>query len=229
MMSSLEAIRPAKSACRFCEYLKSAGDNEPINTPWLLNNEFGALISIGALVPGWTLVCPVNHQINMSNQYEKDAFWEIASKVHEVLRQAYGEIRIFEHGAQFDQSATGCGANHAHLHFVPLDFSLATEAMAFDEALKWEPCLLSEIEIHTSGREYLFVADHFNENKTPGFLSLLNVETSQFFRKVIAHRLGKPEFYDYRKYSMLDIGGASLKHLRLIVASDVKNGTRIAA
>jgi len=66
----------------------------------------------------------------------------------------------------------------------------------------------------SNGQEYLFVADHFNRDQTIGLITLLDEGTSQFFRKVIADRLGLGEFFDYRRYPMLDIAEQSAIQLR---------------
>ncbi len=215
MNSSEGGVTLSSPLCRFCEYLRNSSPQEGINTPWVSDGTYSALVSVGALVSGWTLICPIEHELNMATHYRSAEMWAFVSTVEDLVRQRYGEVRLFEHGARFDGSLTGCGTDHAHLHLVPLDFLLIEEALQFDRTKVWQPCLASDIEEHTGGQEYLFVADCFARDRTEGMLCLLTKDTSQFFRRVIAHRLGLSDCFDYRRHPMMDIAESSAKQLRL--------------
>jgi hypothetical protein len=183
------------------------------------------MISKGALVPGWTLICPSTHGFSLAAHYQRREFWSFASNAEAVVRARYGDVRVFEHGAGYAGSPTGCGTDHAHLHLVPLAFDLATEAMRFDSTLAWQACRAADIAHRVAGREYLFVSDRFEGAETAGLLCLLDTPTSQFFRRVVALRLGLREFYDYRRHPMLDIARSSANELR----SDVLAGAQVVA
>lgn len=203
----------ADSSCRFCEYFHSELPQSEINTPWLRTIEYAALVSVGAFVPGWSLVCPTSHQPNMASLYKKDEFWAFAADVENIMRREYGDVSVFEHGAIFEDSPTNCGTGHAHLHLVPLRFSLQAAVICFDEEKIWVPCAASEIEEKAAGKEYLFVSDKFLGSSTTGLICVLEKGTSQFFRRVIATHLGLPDFYNYRTHPMSDIAVASVKTL----------------
>lgn len=190
-----------------------------IDQPWLTDTKYVAIVSVGALVPGWSLISPIAHTENMSSSFDDSEFWSFASKAESILRNRYGNICVFEHGAQFSGSQTGCGTDHAHLHMVPLDFSLSQEAIRFDPALVWKPCPMSEIAINVSGREYLFVADAFRGQETIGLLCILESPISQYFRKVIATRNGMSDFYNYRHFPMLEIAATSAAQLHMDVTA----------
>lgn len=200
--------------CRFCRFFSDKKKSTGIDVPWFSNDYYAAMVSIGALVPGWSLVCPLEHQINLSTHYQKTAFWDFVTDTVNAIRFRYGDVRLFEHGAYTQDSVTGCGTGHAHLHVVPLEFSLMKEALHYDSERKWRPCSVFDIQNLTNGQEYLFVADQFNGEQTTGFIALLDNGTSQFFRRVIAKRLGLDEFFDYRRYPMLDIAEQSAIQLR---------------
>lgn len=155
----------------------------------------------------------------MSKKYSQTKFWEFATKAIDIIEKEYGPVVIFEHGAQHDSSMTGCGTAHAHMHAVPLDFSLCTEALRYDSALTWRRCGISAVESFAAGSEYLFVADHFNGADTTGIVCLLKEPTSQFFRRVIAARLGLSELYDYKKYQMLEIATASYRKMSRVAST----------
>lgn len=207
-------LSSSRVQCRFCQLLSEKSEVSGIDIPWIVNDRYAALVSLGALVPGWSLVCPIEHRLNLSQHYRKAEFWDFASSVVRIVRHRHGEVRLFEHGAYTQDSSTGCGTGHSHLHVVPLDFSLSIEALRFDSKKQWQPCIASDIEELSGGREYLFVADQFDGMQTKGLVSLLSIGTSQFFRRVIAHRLGLAEFFDYRRYPMLEIAETSAAQLR---------------
>lgn len=214
MRSLLSSKTEPLAECRFCSFLHGESHNEPINTPWLRGLDYSALVSVGAMVPGWSLVCPNEHDVNLANHYSKKAFWDVCTQTESIIRNQYGAVRVFEHGAQTSDSMTGCGTGHAHLHFVPLQFPLAIEGVRRDSSLQWTPCRASEIAALTEGSEYLFVADEYLAAETKGLLCKLETPQSQFFRKIIAQRLGMGEFYNYKHYPMLDIALASWHSLR---------------
>ena len=205
--------------CRFCGYFGSKSSKNGIDSPWLMNERYAALVSVGALAPGWSLVCPVEHQLNMGKHYQNSEFWDFTSTVENAVHQKYGDVCLFEHGARFDESPTSCGTGHAHLHLVPLAFSLTVEALRFDQEKHWQPCSMTEIQERSGGREYLFVSDRFKRDQTSGLISILNEGISQFFRRVIANRLGMGEFYDYKRYPMLEVAEASAEQLRTHVSA----------
>ena len=199
--------------CRFCEIFSGGTAAQEIDQPWLASSKYVALISMGALVQGWSLISPIAHATNMSPSFDNAEFWSFALKAENILRNRYGKIYVFEHGAQFSGSQTGCGTDHAHLHMVPLDFSLSQEAVRFDSTLVWKRCPVSEIAVRARGREYLFVADDFRGQETIGFLCILEKPVSQYFRKVIASRNGMTDFYNYRHFPMLEMSAISAAQL----------------
>jgi ATP adenylyltransferase len=192
---------------------------QAIDQPWLTGSKYMALVSVGALVPGWSLISPIAHARNMSSSFDDPEFWLFALKAENILRNRYGKICVFEHGAQFSGSQTGCGTDHAHLHMVPLEFSLSQEAIRFDPALVWKRCPISEVAILASEREYLFVADDFRGKESIGLLCILDTPVSQYFRKVIATRNGMSDFYNYRHFPMLEIAVSSAAQLHADVTA----------
>jgi len=185
-----------------------------IDSPWASNENFSAFVSLGALTQGWTLVLPHHHTLNMANEYAHPDFGNFVTQVAAVVEKQYGPIAVFEHGTQAATSITGCGTGHAHLHIVPLNFSLCEAVIQYDPDFPWIRCKVCDIERAVAGQEYLFAADRFNGEFTEGLLCILKEPTSQFFRRVIATRLGLPELYDYKRFQMLDIATASYRTLK---------------
>lgn len=209
----------SKSHCRFCAV--TAGGSDVFDSRWHSTAGYAALVSVGAFVPGWTLVCPVAHAPNLLDHYGQADFWRFVSATAAMVESQYGKSVVFEHGAARETSLTGCGVGHAHLHIVPLQFSLQSAAVEASEGrLVWQRCDARDISLRAEGREYLFVADHLADKRTEGLICLLDEPTSQFFRRVIAGRLGMPDSFDYKMHPMLDIAKSSAAVLRA-VATDV--------
>jgi ATP adenylyltransferase len=198
--------------CRFCSLL--AGTRDTFNSEWLSEDDYKAIVSIGAMVPGWSLICPVRHVVNLNEDYARDDFWTFARTAARTLDDRYGACTFFEHGAARESSLTGCGVGHAHGHLVPLPFSLEAEARRFEPGLSWRKCAVSEVKRIASNREYLFVASKFDGEFSVGSLCVLEQATSQFFRRVIARRLGIGDLYDYRQYPMLELAAETANELR---------------
>lgn len=204
------------TTCRFCSFLNAAGQSDIFASQWLAASSYSALVSVGALVPGWSLVCPVRHDTNLSasGHFTDRDFWSFVARAHDTIERAYGPCAVFEHGAQRSGSLTGCGTDHSHLHLVPLGFSLTEAAHAFDPLMRWQECRAADLASTVKGKEYLFVSDEFNGEETSGHVCMPEVPVSQFFRRVIAGKLGMGEFYDYKKHPMLEIAESSASKLR---------------
>lgn len=194
----------SKVNCRFCSYFEDRSD-DPVNQPWLEGDEFAALASRGALVSGWSLVCPRAHSLNLADLYAADAFSDFVSAAVSAVERRFGPARVFEHGATYAGSLTGCGTDHAHLHVVPLSFSLVDEARRYGTRHQWIRCSARDVAQLSNGREYLFAADSWDGAATKGVLAIVSEPVSQFFRRAIADRLALAEFFDYRKYPMGDV------------------------
>jgi diadenosine tetraphosphate (Ap4A) HIT family hydrolase len=195
------------------------GTSDVFDSTWLADGGYKAMVSVGALVSGWTLICPEAHAVNLCDHYGRKEFWKFASDAAGAIERRYGKCSYFEHGASSEMSLTGCGVGHAHGHLVPLDFSLESEARREAPNFAWRECLVIEAGALARGREYLFVASAFRGQATKGSLCILEAPTSQFFRQLIARRLGIGDLYDYKKYPMLDIAAASARELRRHVSA----------
>jgi ATP adenylyltransferase len=213
-----------QDGCRFCGYF-SGKSIDPIGAPWLEAADYCAIASRGSLVSGWTLICPLAHKLCLAADYRLPSFWDFVTTAAAIAHRRYGAVQIFEHGPAAAGSQMGCGTDHAHLHLLSLPFSVADEAVEYDRDLEWLQCKAADVHKHTHGKEYLFVSDGFEGEHTTGRLCLPKVSTSQFFRRVIATRLGVGESFDYRKNPMVDVARLSGNTLR----SDVAAGTMARA
>ncbi len=200
-------------ACKFCEVGAGAILNE-IDRPIYENADYYAVSSVGGFVPGWTLIFPKKHALNMSSEYAKPAFSEFVSKVTAMVRKEYGRCVHFEHGAATQDSQTGCGVHHAHLHIVPFAKGLESLVLTSHPNLAWRKVPAGDIEATCYESEYLFCSDEFSATETAGLLTPLTSPESQFFRKLIAISLGLNALYDYKRYRFDELSLSTATHLR---------------
>ena len=187
--------------CRFCQFDNIENKVIDHDSVILSSESYYSISSVGGFLPGWVLVCPQNHDVNLINHYDNSAFWDMCENMEQALSHTYSEnVTIFEHGPSLTGSLTGCGVNHAHIHLLPLNFSLEEEVKVFDPSLKWEKVKSSEINEIVNGREYLFISDNFNSSNTEGLLHILEQPISQFFRQVIASKINKIDIFDYKTH-----------------------------
>lgn len=206
-------------ACRFCSLSRSTHERASVDEPWLQTADYVAIASIGALVPGWSLILPKEHVLNMAEMVVRPDFLQITSEVVASIEAHYGPCAVFEHGSICEDSATSCGTAHAHLHVVPLDASLTRLAATFDDSLVWQSCSFTELKAITSGSEYLFAADRFAGKNTSGCVTILQQGTSQFFRRVIAQYLGRYDEFSYKSHPQLDTALETMRRLKESSAS----------
>lgn len=197
--------------CRFCGI--AAGDyGADYDIPTTLSEGYFSIASIGAFIPGWSLVCPRRHVHNLSGEYRLAVFQEEISKVCKAVKQSFGDSAIFEHGSNDDASPTACGTGHAHLHVVPYAGSI-TE-LIFSQSLDWRPVRLESLSVAVGGSEYLFAADRYEGADTRGYYAILRTPRSQFFRQLIAAHTGVPHLADYRTAPQAHISALTALRVR---------------
>jgi len=142
----------------------------------------------------------------MRNNYKSSELCLFVDKVLSIMYQRYGRIISFEHGANHVGSMTSCGTDHAHLHLVPFGESLIGDTE--NTNITWARCSASEIETVNNTGEYLFYCDLESHKKWAehvGYLHFLESPISQYFRRVIAGRLGVGDIADYKRHPHIDL------------------------
>ena len=143
--------------CRFCNIVDGKYQYTEIDQPFVSNDAFIAMASIGALIEGWSLIIPREHQLSMKNIYDKHEFADFLGTVIPLLVQQYGSLISFEHGSNKEGSITACGTDHAHLHLVPYYGSLFSDLQS--SGLRWIQCRVSEVASRVGKNEYLFYSE----------------------------------------------------------------------
>ena len=194
-------------ACPYCDTLLS---NRLVNRPiWdtILDStrNFVAAPTLGSLVEGWVLIIPKQHKLSISairSESERQELNRLISRLSERMEKTWGRSpTIFEHGPSEAGEKIGCGINHAHLHLVPLSFSLrsATEEFDINILSEWQELSADTMptENLTQNRNYLY----FNEPGRGAYIAFPNRDISQYFRRVIANKIGAQKKFDYKTFS----------------------------
>jgi len=191
-----------KPGCRFCEIAHGLG-RPGIDDILDESDNYVAVASIGSLTPGWVLIVPKTHRLSLADciasQELRDFRLEVADRITRLFPGM--PIRMFEHGANRDDSLVGCGVNHAHLHLVPTTLSLAPHFPDSSERLRWIQANVSSLAHVSEGREYLFYSDDALTPEASGQVAIVKTPISQYFRRAFAASLGKESEYDYRLFS----------------------------
>jgi diadenosine tetraphosphate (Ap4A) HIT family hydrolase len=186
-----------EAECAFCS---SSGCQEWFNQP--VATEEGcavAIPSVGSFMPGYLLVVPIAH-VTATCRMPLDVKAKFAAFTYNLssrLSSLYGApITMFEHGACVSSRlARSACITHAHLHLVPGKYDLVSELPGRAE----NHGSLEEFLEHERDDPYLMAQD-------PGGLivSFEDRPAPQFFRRVIADRLGIPSRWDYALFPFFD-------------------------
>ena len=195
----------AAVSCRFCAIANGSAVDPRVDEPWLQDEQYIAIASVGALVPGWSLVVPKSHGYNLAGHYHDADFYRFVQLAVSRIEQRYGPVIVFEHGSVEPNSATSCGTAHAHLHLVPLALDLVAASADADSTLSWRPTRMADLAGVVGDDEYLFVANQFDGEETAGIVATLEVGRSQFFRRLIASHLGCPDKFDYKLFPNISV------------------------
>jgi diadenosine tetraphosphate (Ap4A) HIT family hydrolase len=183
-----------------CEFCSPISRLEWFNRPVALDEGRAVAVpSLGSFMPGYLLAVPVAH-VTASCRISWDTKERFASFVYELVSRLTSLYRrpvtIYEHGACLSvQGSQSACVNHAHVHLVPGNFDLTTEAP-------------SQVYKHDSLGEFLKIEESnpYLMLQDPGgpLLSFNDKPTSQFFRRIIAKRLGIPDHWDYAASPFFD-------------------------
>lgn len=159
---------------------------------------FSVIPSKGSLVSGWTLIVPKKQSISLKTLGAplRRELVDFAEIVEAKLCKLYaGKVIVkFEHGPCSYNSLTGCGVDQAHLHLVPLNAGIENEIYAKSGDLNWfEVDNVDPWKTLNSTSDYYLI---WIDNKC--YVSYPKQITSQFFRRIIADFVSKPDEWDYK-------------------------------
>ena len=166
----------------------------------------------GSLVHGWVLIIPrrpVLSIAHLSDGEREDVVEILASVTHQISALAR-YVFYFEHGAATIFSVTGCGVDQAHVHVAPLDFNLIETVHQYDAQGAWvEVDAKDPWATLNRARDYYLISDFES-----AYVKYPLVKRSQFFRRAIAHGLGRPNEWDYRAHPNYENTRKTIVHFR---------------
>lgn len=192
--------------CRFCNIINSKIDYYGIvDKPFLSNESFFSLVSIGSFIFGWTLIVPKEHVYNLSYYYSNKRFYHYLHDHIKLLRDKLKwdkKIIIFEHGSNKCDSLTACGTSHAHLHIVPFESSILEE---IKKDRTWHLVKCGNIAEFVQGKEYLLYSEISDlQEDTQVYLHIIDRPESQYFRRILAEKVGLQGEYSYKLDPRMD-------------------------
>lgn len=159
-------------------------------------DNFVILPTIGQLTEGYLLIVTKKHYPSMGHltSSELQDLEELKQKISAILSSVYSKPIFFEHGPAVE-GVGGCGVYHAHLHVVPVAkfINLLDNLISFNgKTIKTLASLCKKI---ARGESYLFYEDQ------KGVKYLFDGEgvPSQFFRKILAKKIGKTS-WDWKRF-----------------------------
>jgi len=181
--------------CIFCEKFSSApasiANREWYDKPIIENESFLAIPALGQLVPGYLQIISRKHVLSMALLFQNEIqdLWNFCEEVIKFQSHTWGPVVIFEHGVCKEDKPTGACINHAHWHLVPGGYELLPDNQDFMQIDSFAAYAKNK-KAHS---QYLYYAD---QNRNEFILENANVP-GQFFRRILASRIGKPDEWDY--------------------------------
>jgi diadenosine tetraphosphate (Ap4A) HIT family hydrolase len=220
------------SQCCLCSQIAGYKDNDLIaemlpGRPYVRRvmmetASFAVIPSLGALVPGHSLVCPKPHirsfsQLSASKYAE---FQQLKEDLRPALERLYNTgVHLFEHGMAAEGNRVPCTVDHAHMHFLPLPEAFDLDAV---RQLAWVPINGSvEAMAAAAGKsEYIFYEDSAGRGRilragATGF-------ESQYMRRLLAGALPNSGNWNWREHP--DAGAADAAWRRFVAAAPELRG-----
>ncbi len=212
--------------------LATAAPDPLLWTPVAETERFVAVPSIGPLVPGWLLVLPKWHALNLASLTAMDmaALENDLQEIGSIWSDTFGPLTMFEHGPREFSSAVGCGVDHAHMHLVPLGaIDLLAVAKRHLPTLKWQE--IDSLHAVNHGKDadkpYLYLRMPTGRS----FVSRASHIPSQALRRALAAEQDRGDEYDWKAFSRLEVVHQTLARVEASRFNDgvVVNAERAAS
>jgi len=209
-IADVDQCYPSKGVrrkCRYCSGLLNKQNFKALLAPWNTilyeSDNFIVVPTLGSLIEGWLLIISKEHYLCMGALpgFLHSELQELLDLISNKLIGVYGPPTVFEHGPSKEGEDMGCGIDHAHLHVVPLQFSLLAKAKVSIELhrfqwARYRHSFSSLEELFYYKKSYIYI----KEPSCDGFYCIVDRVPCQALRRVIARELGMQTKYDYKKY-----------------------------
>lgn len=152
--------------------------------------------TIGQIVEGYLLIAPKKHFISMGG-IPASFYRELESvqlKVRKTLSENYSAPLFFEHGPASETKKAGCCIEHAHFHAVPVQLDILAD---LSKNLKFKKIVSFEAlkKQFKKARPYFFLETN---NCQRYLFDIPEIVPSQYIRRIIAAKTGKPELWNWK-------------------------------
>jgi len=166
------------------------------------SDNFVVFPSLGQIVEGYLLITPKKHYIAIgeipSELYPELDF--VCKKVRKVISDNYEKPIFFEHGPISSEKRAGCCIEHAHFHAVPVKVDILSDLAKYFKYHKIKT--FADIK-----KQFKKGIPYFYYESNVGKRYVFEVPKSipsQYIRRIIASKIGKPEIWDWGIYLGLD-------------------------
>jgi ATP adenylyltransferase len=182
--------------------------------------------TLGALVENWVLVIPRRPTISFARVAvaSRKKCHELIVGVSERVCLPQKHVYYFEHGPAQVGTVTGCGVDQAHVHVVPLAFDLINAATGCGSKIRWRKADVVDPWRDLAGDRDYYVISNFSE----AYVGEPEEKQSQFFRRVIARAIGRPDEWDFRPNPFYENVAVTISNLQPSQSSDLGIGKRAA-
>ena len=166
-------------------------------------DDYTVVPTLGSIVPYWHLVLPRKPCTNLREHLSRKGSGNL-DEMLKLIATKHPSRRVlwFEHGAIQHGSTVGCGVDQAHLHVIldtPFGFSEFRSA-AEREFSDWQVTSTTDVYSRIAqGIEYYA----FGDLESAHSVSANGKQRSQFFRRIVADLVGRPDQWNYREYPHL--------------------------
>jgi len=178
--------------CFICGGLVGTGDIRWTDRPLFLDpRQGGVLPGIGALAPGYVLICPMDHAPNFRVAMQRPGMAAFVDDMCRFLAERIGPFTFFEHGgSEPGEGVTSSCVYHAHIHVMPGHLPLAVPGPSVRHANLAD--FLGPTNSAPVDAPYLmFGYSEGHCEVSP------DIGVPQFFRKQLAAMYGDSDAWDY--------------------------------
>lgn len=173
---------------------------------YLADGSFFALLGLGPIVEGYTLIATREHIPSMLDlaATEFDSLLNFTQRVRETLSTYYGDVIVTEHGRiPICEARRGAQQHCFHAHRLVFPVTMHLDERLSGLGLPWarygSPTDIRDFAWHG---EYLYYENQEGECMISPAPSTL---MPQFFRHTVAEMVGRPELASWAKYPQPDI------------------------
>lgn len=207
-------------------FLRQTNCSDSCDTILFQTSNFCVVPTRGALVEGWVLIVPKDPVISFG--FLPTDLWPEAIDLLERTRRAistiYGGAVCFEHGPVVTGTTVGCGVDHAHLHVLPFFGNVFDNIPSeLNRTVSWRNAhsIKDTIGFRQDSTPYLY----FEDDNGARICDSSNAP-SQFFRRVIAAMIGKPNCFDWKDFPMTGNVDLTVEKLATVFDSNLTKNVK---